>query len=162
MTTSFPDEIRFTVLGEPVGKGRHRSATRKRRGADGRMTTYIAQITPPKTEQYELLVKRATRQAIESVSGYSLFLGPVMLELGIYVGIAASWPKKKKEMALSGQMYPTKKPDSSNILKAIEDGMNEVAYADDAQITDHHIKRRFSDNPRVEVIITPLSKAGSS
>lgn len=162
MTTSSPDEIRFTVPGEPVGKGRHRSVTRKRRGADGKMTTYIAHITPEKTEEYELRVKRAARQAVEAISGYSALLGPVMLELGIYVGIAASWPKNKRQMAISGEMYPTKKPDTSNILKAIEDAMNEVAYGDDAQITDHHIKRRFSENPRVEVILTPLSKAGSS
>jgi len=154
-----PDEIRFTVLGEPVGKGRHRSATRKRRGANGQMTTYIAHITPEKTEAYELKVKQATRIAL---SGFNALSGPVMLELGIYVGVAASWPKKKRLMALSGEMYPTKKPDSSNILKAIEDAMNEVAYGDDAQITDHHMKRRFSETPRVEIIITPLSKAGSS
>ena len=133
--------------------------TRKRRGADGKMTTYTAHITPEKTEAYELKVKQAARLAI---AGHESVLGPVMLELSIYVGIAASWPKKKKAMALSGEMYPTKKPDSSNILKAIEDAMNEVTYADDAQITDHHMKRRFSDTPRVEVILTPLSKAGSS
>lgn len=159
MTPLSMDEIRFTVPGEPVGKGRHRSVTRKRRDASGKMTTYVAHITPEKTEEYELRVKSATRLA---VAEYEAILGPVMLELKIYVGIAASWPKKKRQMALDGDMYPTKKPDSSNILKAIEDAMNEVAYGDDAQITDHHIKRRFSETPRVEIILTPLSKAGSS
>ena len=153
------DELRFTVLGEPIGKGRALSATRKRRDASGKMTTYIAHITPEKTEAYELMVRRATAAAVH---GHPAMKGPVMLELAIYVGIAASWSKKKRQMAIDGEIYPTKKPDSSNILKAIEDAMNEVAYNDDAQITDHHIRRRFSETPRVEVIITPLAKLASN
>lgn len=159
MDKSSPDEIRFTVPGEPVGKGRARSATRKRRDSSGKLVSYIAHITPEKTEEYELKVKLAAKEAM---NGYAAISGPVMLELKIYVGIAASWPKKKRELAISGAMYPTKKPDSSNILKAIEDAMNEVSYADDAQITDHHIKRRFSETPRVDVIITPLAKLSSN
>ncbi len=160
MAQSSLDELRFTVPGEPVGKGRARTVSRKRRNkTTGALETYQATITPEKTEQYELSVKRAARLAIDSRPVMS---GPVMLELRIFVSVAASWSRKRREMALAGEIYPTKKPDVSNIQKAVEDAMNGVTYVDDTQITDVHIRKRFSDTPRVEVIITPLAKLASN
>lgn len=153
MNRSQIDELRFTVMGEPVGKGRARSVTRnsKARG------TFIAHVTPQKTVEYEGAVAAAARQAM----GYlPVFAGPVMLELRIYMGVAASCSKKRRELALAGEILPTKKPDADNVLKAIKDAMNGIVYADDAQVTDVHMRKRFAEQPRVDVIITPLTKQG--
>ena len=46
------------------------------------------------------------------------------------------------------------------MVKAVKDALNGVAYGDDSQVTDIHARKRFSDQPRVEVIITPLAKSG--
>lgn len=147
------DELRFTVMGEPVGKGRARSVTRnsKARGS------FIAHITPQKTVDYEAAVRAAAKEAM----GYlPAFTGPVMLELRIYMSVATSWSQKRSALALAGEILPTKKPDADNVLKAVKDAMNEVVYADDAQVTDVHMRKRFAEQPRVEVIITPLAKSG--
>lgn len=147
------DELRFTVTGEPVGKGRARSVTRQSKARG----TFIAHITPQKTVDYEGAVAAAAREAMGFLP---LFTGPLMLELRIYCGVAASWSKKRREQALAGEILPTKKPDADNVLKAVKDAMNAVVYSDDVQVTDVHMRKRFSDRPRVEVIITPLAKAG--
>ncbi|MNQ94958.1 Endodeoxyribonuclease RusA [compost metagenome] len=85
-----------------------------------------------------------------------------MLELRIFMGVAASWSKSRRATALAGEILPTKKPDADNVLKAVKDAMNGIVYIDDCQVVDFHGRKRFSDTPRVEVIITPLAKAGTN
>ena len=148
-----PPDVRFVVIGEPVGKQRPRTV-RRRSKAKGE---FLATITPQKTVDYEA----AVRQAAGAAMGFRPPLTcPVMIEVRIYLGIAASWPKKRREQALAGEILPTKKPDADNVVKAVKDALNGVAYGDDSQVTDIHARKRFSDQPRVEGIITPLAKSG--
>lgn len=42
--------------------------------------------------------------------------------------------KKTKELMINGYVFPTKKPDGDNIIKAILDALNGAAYRDDSQI----------------------------
>ena len=53
--------------------------------------------------------------------------------------------------------WVTKKPDGSNVLKAVEDALNGVVYRDDCQIADSRIVRRYGDRPRVVVSIGLLT-----
>lgn len=115
-------EIRFVVPGVPVGKGRAKFA---RRG------NFVAAYTPEKTVNYEGLVAHVAHAAM---AGRELMQGAVTLSLSLYVTPPASWSKKKQQAALDGYIRPTTKPDFSNVLKAIEDGMNGVVYLDDKQI----------------------------
>ena len=50
-------------------------------------------------------------------------------------------------------ILPTKKPDTDNIAKAILDALNGVAYYDDAQVVELHVVKKYSDEPRAEVMI---------
>ena len=52
---------------------------------------------------------------------------------------------------LTGNLRPTKKPDLDNVAKIILDSLNKIAYDDDSQIVDLHIRKYYSDNPRVLV-----------
>lgn len=146
-------EVRFTVHGEPVGKGRPRAVTRRSKAKGA----FIAHITPQKTADYEAAVKE---EAATAMGFRPPVCGPVMLELRIFVGVAASWPQKRRVLALAGEILPTKKPDADNVLKAVKDAMNATVYVDDCQVVDVHMRKRFSDQPRVEVIVTPLAKSG--
>lgn len=146
--------IVFTVPGEPVGKGRHRSVTRKRRDkVTGEMGTYTARITPPRTEAYERAVADSARQAM---ANRELITGPAMVELFITVSVPQSWSKKQKAQALAGQLFPTKKPDKDNVIKAIYDGLNGIVWVDDAQAVDGHQRKRYGETPGVRVRIVPL------
>lgn len=130
---------RFTIPGEPNGKGRHRTTKAGR--------TY----TPAKTVRYEKLVR------IE----YAKQCGAVRFEQGdpldvrilAYFTIPKSVSKKKLRMMLEKILRPTKKPDWDNIGKIVCDSLNGVAYHDDAQIVDAQVRKFYSDNPRVVVTI---------
>lgn len=116
------------------------------------MKTY----TPSETAAYENLVRLAYREKCDHIA----FEQGVAVDLRViaYMRIPASASKRKQSTMLSGEIRPTKKPDSDNILKAVLDGLNGVAYHDDAQIVDVQIRRFYSDNPRLVVKIQSLDK----
>ena len=78
-----------------------------------------------------------------------------MLDLRItaYYSIPKSASNKKKKAMESGEIRPTKKPDADNVLKVVADSLNKIAYYDDSQIVDTHIRKFYSSNPRLEVSI---------
>lgn len=130
--------ITVTVPGDPVAKGRPR------------FTRTGRSYTPPKTKKFENLVRLA----------YSLqqpdrepAKGPIELTVCAYFRIPTSWSKKKQAEAATEQMKKISKPDLDNCLKAVQDGLNGVAWLDVAQVSDTHTKKRYSRKPRVDIII---------
>lgn len=149
--------IEFFVPGEPVGKGRHRAVSRKRRDkSTGKMGSYIAHITPDKTEEYEQLVANT---GCEAMRACQLFEGPVLVELYMGLSIPKSMSKKRKAQALGGLLFPTKKPDMDNVIKAIFDGLNGVVWVDDVQVVDSVVRKRYAEVPGVKVRVVPLFTA---
>lgn len=51
-------------------------------------------------------------------------------------------------------MLPTKKPDLDNVLKSVLDGLQGVAYKDDKNITNARIRKRYGEEPRLEIYMT--------
>ncbi|KVE43622.1 RusA family crossover junction endodeoxyribonuclease [Burkholderia sp. BDU5] len=141
--------VEFVVPGTPVAKGRPKFA---RRGA------HVRVYTPEETERYENLVKMAARAAMRSATPYA---GPIRLIVHIGLPIPASWSMKRQGEAAAGAIGATKKPDWSNVVKAIEDGMNGVVFADDSQVIDCWVSKRYSRTPgvRVEAIELNLQRA---
>ena len=134
--------IRFTVPGEPQGKGRARI---------GKVGGYARLFTPAKTLAYEGLVAQLAQQAM---AGAALLEGPVQLHCDLLFSIPRSAAKKHRAAMLAGQMRPTKKPDADNVLKAICDGMNGVVWRDDVQAVDIRITKRYAEVPGVIVAVT--------
>lgn len=136
-------EVRFTILGEPKGKGRPRFC---------RNTGHA--ITPKDTVAYETLVR------MEYGVAYSDFKFPddAMLDMRIkaFYSIPKSASKKKRASMLANEIRPTKKPDMDNVVKIIADSLNQVAYRDDTQIVDCQCRKFYSENPRVEVMIKEI------
>lgn len=131
----------FTVPGIPVAKGRPRVTIR-----GGRPQAY----TPEKTEKYENLVRLAfTEKYGETVPAS----GPIILEFRAYFPVPKSFSKKKKQLALQGVLQKTTKPDLDNIQKAIQDGLNGVAFVDDSQIFRYVATKSYSETPRVDIEI---------
>ena len=129
--------LRFTIPGKPMGKQRPR------------ITRAGHAFTPSETVSYENLVK------ICFLEVYPDWI-PTSSEITMHVfaefPIPASWPKKKKQQALDGKIHP-RKPDWDNIGKIISDGLNAVAYVDDAQIYLCTVYKRYSETPKVGVLI---------
>jgi len=138
-------KVQFIVRGEPRGKGRHRTF---RRGDK------LIQKTPEDTAVYENLIRVEYARQCGGVK----FEAGVMLDLRIraYCSIPASVSAKKKKAMEDGEVRPTKRPDADNILKSVADGLNKVAYHDDAQIVDTQIRKFYSHDPRLEVSIQSI------
>lgn len=139
------DEIKFTVPGQPFGKQRPRVVNR------GKFSTAY---TPKETVQYENLVKLYYQQTAQGF----MFQEGEMLEVRIiaYYSIPKSTSKKKRQEMLDNKIRPIKKPDFDNIGKIICDSLNLIAYHDDAAIVDAQVRKFYSDEPRVEVIIKTI------
>ena len=135
--------LHFTIPGSPKGKQRPRFR---------RMGNFVSAYSPKETVLYENLVRSCFIEAYPD----SFFEKdkPLSMTVIAYLDIPKSVSKIKRKQMLDGIIRPTKKPDSSNILKAIEDGLNAVAYHDDTQLVSHHVYRFYSENPRVEVYIS--------
>ena len=54
------------------------------------------------------------------------------------------------------RQLPAKKPDADNILKAICDSLNGIAYRDDAQIVRVVMGKRYMDEPKTMVAIKQI------
>lgn len=136
-------EIKFTVIGEPHGKGRPRFIPKTGRA-----------ITPKDTVNYEALVK--LEYAIQCKE--HKFPDDAQLDMRImaYYGIPKSQTKKNKELMKKKLLRPIKKPDMDNVIKIIADSLNGIAYRDDTQIVDCQIRKFYSDRPRVEVMIRQI------
>lgn len=132
------DVVKFTVPGNPVGKARPR------------MTRSGHAYTPDKTVSYENLVKMCF---IEKYTDWVPVSGEAILRMNAYYPIPKSASKKKKIDMVIGEIRPTKKPDLDNVMKAIADALNGIAYVDDSQIVTAEVRKYYDDTPRVEVVI---------
>ena len=135
-------KVKFTVLGEPAGKGRPRFST---------VGPYVKTYTPDKTVNYETLVKLEYERQCQNRRFPDKT--PLDLRISAYYSIPKSASKKKRMLMRCHAIRPMKKPDNDNVVKIIQDALNSVAYHDDVQIVDCQLRKFYSDRPRVEVII---------
>lgn len=133
--------VSFSIPGNPVAKARPKFA--------GKGHAY----TPAKTRTYEEIVRLHARRAMK---GKKLLTGAVELNVTFYFPIPKNFTKLQREQAISGVLKHTKKPDWDNTGKLTSDACNMIVYKDDAQVSDSHVHKRYSEFPRVEVTITEI------
>jgi Holliday junction resolvase RusA-like endonuclease len=133
--------ISFTIPGPPQGKARPHVVRIK----TGASVTY----TPDKTVAYE----ERTRSRYQAAAQGFKFSdnAQVGVQITAWYPVPKSKSKKVKAAMLAGQIKPTKKPDSDNILKIVCDALNEIAYKDDVQIVLAQVAKNYADIPRVDV-----------
>jgi len=150
--------IRFVVPGTPRSKLRARHRALIRGGQivlSKKGNPVILSYTPKQTGEEEFAFRMIAAAAME---GRRPFEGEIELKLCAYRRIPESWSKKKQADARADRIRPTPKPDIDNTMKLI-DGMKGVVWIDDAQITDAHIFKRYSDTPRIVVEVRQLDLA---
>ena len=133
----------FVIPGEPRGKGRPRFSR-----------TSGHAYTPKETEMYENRIAMCWRAEYPDTG--SLIETDLEIWVKAIYGIPQSWSKKKQREMLGRPCR--KKPDGDNILKAVCDGLNSVAYRDDVQLVEIHLVRLYGSAPRVEVDLVEVEK----
>ena len=80
---------------------------------------------------------------------------PLAVDLKFFIKPPSSISRVKKNQNIlkSETWRVAKKPDADNLGKSPLDAISGYAYADDNQISDLRIRKRYSLNPRVEISI---------
>ena len=138
--------LSFTIPGEPRGKGRPRATSK---GGHARVYTDAA------TASYENLVKLAARAALDGRPALDEALG---VSIFIRTVPPASTSGKRRAAMLAGQVFPTKKPDTDNVVKAVLDGLNKVAFRDDCLVVDEIVSKRYAAEPGVDVLVWTMAE----
>lgn len=145
--------IRFTISGEPVGKGRPRFSTRN---------GYVRTHTPKETTAYENKVIMSYRQEHEEM----VFANNEMIhaEIDAYFLIPKARYRFHKKTnttdldklgleMLENKVRPTKKPDCDNIAKIVLDALNGIAYYDDSQVVSLVVRKHYAETTHVKVML---------
>ncbi|MFR0607600.1 RusA family crossover junction endodeoxyribonuclease [Limosilactobacillus balticus] len=131
--------IRLEFPFAPVAQARTRATNRK-----GKIVVY----DPSNTAQYK---RQVSIVAMKHMLGKKPLEGPLSVKIRFYRPIQKSLTKKVRENRLSGKERPIVKPDLSNYVKAIEDGLNGIIWKDDNLIVHEETDKFYSENPRVEI-----------
>lgn len=85
-----------------------------------------------------------------------MFSGPLLMDVIFYMPIPATYTQKKKGITLN--QWHFLRPDSSNLVKFIEDVATTICYKDDCIIVKHIIEKAYDDGqgPRTEFILSEL------
>lgn len=134
----------YVIHHEPVGQPRHRISTR-----DSFARMYLPVRHPV----------HSFKKAIRLVVGKPVKIrGPVEIVVNAWFSRPNSKTWKRKPMP---SYRHTKKPDADNVLKAVLDALNGIAWVDDAQIVTATIRKFVCSGecgPRCEVSIRGVSE----
>lgn len=124
----------FVIPGKPFAKQRPRFSRRNGRA-----------FTPKETVSFEQTVG-----AIAVKHFPTPIQGPVRLKVAATFIPAPSWSKKKTAAHINRPHM--QRPDLDNIVKAISDGLNRIAYADDGQIVQVEASKIWG--PHAQTVVT--------
>ena len=138
--------LEMTIMGNPITKLRPRF-TKVGRAYDSQKLE--KQATRCLIMQ-EMAKNRQIRRLRDAIS----------IEMTFHTPVPKSW-SKKKAMAVLG-MPDTRKPDIDNYAKFLLDVMNNLVYDDDSQVTTLWCEKKYSDKPRVEIILQEVADEDGS
>ncbi len=147
--------VEFQVVGKPATQGSKKAMPIYGKGGrpvmkDGRMLTRVVEDNP-RLAEWRQEVAAAARRVYE---------GP-LLTGAIFLTLVFERPRPKGHygtgrnagrVKASAPPYPTTKPDSVKLARAVEDALTGVLWQDDSQVVDHIIRKRWGDCFRVYVL----------
>ena len=144
MMTSENSIVSFIVPGKPVGKQRPAGQSHRYAG--------------PKSAEWERYVALLARRAKKSDLVTPQAVG---ITIDIRVSIPKSWKARERANALAGHVYPVITPDTSNVLKSVEDALNKICYQDDRQISMTVITRKYALRDETSIgVFLPATEGG--
>lgn len=126
--------ISFTIPGKPFAKKRHRI---------GISHGHARAFNDPDNVSFEEKVAGIARPFFTGHNSGQLtpLTGPVKINIVAVFEMPKSWSNKKR-LAMNGQPHCSK-PDRDNVDKAICDGLNRIAWVDDAQVADGRTVKKW-------------------
>lgn len=135
--------INFTVIGTPKPAGSKRAFLNPK-------TKRIVVVDDCKTgRDWKASVQAA---AIEAMCGDDPATGPLGLHVVFYLPRPKSHFRKDGTVRESAPVWHDIRPDSTKLLRCIEDAMTGVVWRDDAQVVSQEVAKVYADSsPRAVV-----------
>jgi Holliday junction resolvase RusA-like endonuclease len=90
---------------------------------------------------------------------HELSRGPLALELIFYLARPKGHygtGRNAGKVKASAPLFPAVKPDTTKLVRAVEDALTGIAWKDDAQVVDQAAKKRYGVPERVEILVYEL------
>lgn len=133
--------ISLDLYGDPVPQARARTV---RRG--GKSITYDPNAKLK--EGYKWQIRSQFREEPLSV--------PVAMDVVFMMPIPKSTSKTKTVAMLNGAIHHMKRPDVDNMLKLVNDVLNNLVFKDDSQVVEIHARKIYSSKPGTYIRIIPI------
>ncbi len=143
------DPITISLLGVPTPFARMRLS----RGG--------IHYVPPEQRNAAAALRIAAAEAMHH-GGHAVLDEPLSLTLLAEFPVPASWSKKRRNLAILGQIRPGGRPDLSNVLKLAEDAFNGVVYRDDSLLVEVWCRKIFGVQPKLVCTISPIFAAAKA
>ena len=139
------DRIEFTVLGRPQPAGSKRAFVVKGRA--------VVADDNKKSKPWQALVKAA---AADALADGELLVGPLVLEVDFYLARPAGHygsGRNAGTVKSGAPPYPITRPDTTKLVRALEDALTGLVWRDDAQVVSQLCQKWYGTPERAEVTV---------
>ena len=152
--TEKPHPVRFTVYGTPMPAG-SKSAFRWK-AKDGRSGVSVTDANP-KSKPWKNQVAQVAGEHMAGRGG--LLDGPLHLTLRFYRARPKGHFKKNGDLSAAGRRkpYPDVKPDTTKLVRGVEDALTGVIWRDDNQVVGQEAFKLYGEPERVEVEVRGMA-----
>lgn len=77
----------------------------------------------------------------------------IKVVMEFHMPIPKSWARTKQKNAISKPHHV--KPDIDNLLKFVNDSLNNILWSDDAIIYEVHVRKLYSQEPKTRILVVP-------
>lgn len=136
--------ISLTILGEPKAQKRHRHV---------KMGSFVRTYDPSTANKKDLL------HIVQQQAPPAPIDTPIRVDIDFYFSRPKGHYGTGKNANVLKDTAPilhTTKPDIDNCFKFVTDALSGVFYKDDNLICETHLKKLYSDKPRIEITIATL------
>lgn len=107
--------------------------------------------TTAKTKDFEQQI--AEHYALRANGVYFDRELPLKVSIVFGLPVPKATTKSRRLAMLTGRLKPVKRPDIDNYAKAVLDALNGVAWADDAQIVELALYKKYAEEPYTQIYI---------
>lgn len=150
-------QIRFSVDGRPATAGSKRPFPFA--GKDGRLHVAVSDNSGERGKSWRALLVDAARRAYVGPP----LDGPLVLDVTFRFDRPRAhygWKKSRPYVKPGAPDYPAVKPDATKLLRAVEDALNGVLWADDARIVVQRARKVYATSPGVDVALSFAARPG--
>ena len=141
----------FTVYGRPLPGGSKRAFIRKNKET-GKQGVVVVDMNEKNLKPWKNEIEMV---ASSLIGARPMYEGPLMLVVDFYM------PRPKNHFGVHGvkrtaPRYPIVRPDTTKLLRPLEDALSGILWRDDAQIVEQIVRKRYGDPPRAEVRVAVM------